>query len=102
MNGDAPTLVEVLKQRLLVVQEISSTQSRNLLNRQLGGGAEFEIERIERDIAATGASHVLTNALKDARQRLQNANSEMAACDAHCAALERRLEELDRWIADGR
>jgi hypothetical protein len=102
MSGDAPTLVDVLKQRLLVVQEISSTQSRNVLNRQLGGGAEFEIERIEREIAATGASHALTNELKDARERLQGANAEMAACDAHCAVLERRLEELDRLIADGR
>jgi cell division septum initiation protein DivIVA len=102
MSGDAPTLVDVLKQRLLLVQEISSAQSRNVLNRQLGGGAEFEIERIEREIAATGASHVLINELKDARERLQRANAEMAACDAQCAALERRLEELDRWIADGR
>jgi cell division septum initiation protein DivIVA len=102
MNGDAPTLVDVLKQRLLVVQEISSAQSRNLLNRQLGGGAEFDIQRIEREIAATGASHALINALEDARERLQEANAGMAACDAHCAALERRLEELDRLIADGR
>jgi hypothetical protein len=102
MNGDAPTLVDVLKQRLLVVQEISSAQSRNVLNRQLGGGAEFDIQRIEREIAATGASHALINALEDARERLQEANAGMAACDAHCAALERRLGELDRLIADGR
>ncbi|TAI66936.1 hypothetical protein [Bradyrhizobium sp. Leo170] len=99
MSGDSPTLVEMLKQRLLVVQEISSAQSRNLLNRQLGGGAEFEIQRIEREIAATGASHALAAALEDARGRLQNANAKMAVCDAHCAALERRLEELDGWIA---
>jgi hypothetical protein len=102
MSGDAPALVDVLKQRLLVVQEISYTQSRNLQNRQLGGGAEFEIERIEREIAATGASDALADALKDARERLQRADIEMAACDAHCAALERRLEELDKLIADGR
>jgi chromosome segregation ATPase len=102
MSGDAPALGDVLKQRLLVVQEMSSTQSRNVLNRQLGGGAEFEIARIEREIAATGASHALIDALKEARKRLQEANAEIEACDAHCAALERRLEELDRWIADGR
>ena len=102
MSGDPSALVEMLKQRLLIVQEISSAQSRSLLNRQLGGGTEFEIQRIEREIAATGASHALAKALEDARERLQNANAGMAACDAHCAALERRLEELDRWIAAGR
>lgn len=102
MSSDPPTLAEMLKQRLLVVQEISSAQSRNLLNRELGGGAEFEIQRIEREIATTGASHALANALEDAHERLQSANAGMAACDAHCAALERRLEELDRWIAAGR
>ena len=102
MSGDAAALVDVLKQRLLVVQEISSIQSRSLLNRQRSGGAEFEIERIEREIAATGASHALADALKDARERMQQANTELAACDAHCAALELRLEELDRLIADGR
>jgi hypothetical protein len=99
MSDDSPTLAEMLKQRLLVVQEISSAQSRSLLNRQLGGGAEFEIQRVEQEIAATGASHALAKELEDARGRLQNANAKMAACDAHCAALEQRLEELDRWIA---
>lgn len=102
MSGDPPTLVEMLKERLLVVQEISAAQSRNLVNRQLGGGTEFEIQRIEREIAATGASHVLAKALEDARERLKSANAGMAACDAQCAALEQRLEDLDTWIATGK
>ncbi|WP_407180977.1 hypothetical protein [Bradyrhizobium sp. STM 3562] len=92
----------MLIQRLQVVQEISSAQSRNLLNRQLSGGAEFEIHGIEQEIAMSGCSHELARALADARERLQKANAEMADCEAHCAALEQRLEELDRWIAAGR
>ncbi len=96
------TVVEMLTRRLQVVQEISAAQSRNLLNRQLGGGAEFEIQGIEQEIAASGGSRELARTLEDARERLRKANAEMAECDAHCAALEQRLEELDRWIAAGR
>ncbi|MFQ3456603.1 hypothetical protein PMN64_25290 [Bradyrhizobium sp. UFLA01-814] len=102
MSDDSPTLIEVLKERLLVVQEISAAQSRNLSNLQLGGGAEFEIQEIEREIAATGVSHALAEALEEARARLKSAAAGMAACDAQCAALERRLEDLDRRIAAGR
>lgn len=99
MSAIPLNLVEVLEQRLKVVQEISSVQSRNLLNRQIGGGAEFELLQIEQEIAATGSTHALGKRLAGARDRLQKANAEVAACDAHCAALERRLEELDRLIA---
>ncbi|MGY4569569.1 hypothetical protein [Bradyrhizobium sp. USDA 3256] len=102
MSDDSPTLVEVLKERLVVVQEMSAAQSRNLLNLQLGGGAEFEIQEIEREIAATGVSHAFAEALEEARARLKNATAGMAVCDAQCAALERRLEDLDRRIAAGR
>jgi hypothetical protein len=102
MSAGPLTLVEVLKQRLQVVQEISSAQSCQLLNRQRGGGAEFEIEQIKREIAATGASEARTASLQDARARLQEANAAMEACDAECAALELRLEDLDRRIADAR
>lgn len=102
MSTGSPTLVEVLQQRLQIVQEISSVQSRNLLNRQLGGGAELQLQQIEQEIAATGSSHGLVDALEGARERLKNANAAIATCDAHCAALERRLEELDEWIAADR
>ncbi len=102
MSAGSLTLVEMLTQRLQVVQEIAAIQSRNLLNRQLGGGAEFEILRIEREIAATGWSHALADALADARERLQEANAQAAACEVECGALELRLEELDRWIAADR
>jgi hypothetical protein len=96
MSTGPTAVVEMLTQRLQVVQEISAIQARNLLNRQLGGGAEFEIQGIEQEIAATGCSSKLARALADARERLQKANAEMAECDAHCAALERCLEQLDR------
>src|SRR5262245_56065723 len=102
MSSRHPTLVEALSQRLLVVQEISAAQSRNLLNRQLRGGADFTVPRNAQEIAATGCSHALVKALEDARERLQRANAEMAAYDAHCAALELHLEELDGWIAASR
>jgi hypothetical protein len=102
MRAGPPTVVEMLIQRLQVVQEISAAQSRNLLNRQLGGGAEFEIQGIEQEIAASGCSRELARTLADARERLRKANAEMAECDAHCAALEQRLEELDRRIAASR
>ncbi|MFB9267289.1 hypothetical protein ACFFWD_29720 [Bradyrhizobium erythrophlei] len=102
MSAGSLTLVEVLKRRLQVVQEISSAQSRHLLNRQLGGGAEFEIQQIESEIAATGVSEALAASLRDARVRLQEANAAMEACDTECEALESQLEELDRWIAAGR
>lgn len=59
MRAGPPTVVEMLTQRLQVVQEISAAQSRNLLNRQLGGGAEFEIQCIEQEIAASGCSREL-------------------------------------------
>ncbi|MHC2665754.1 hypothetical protein [Bradyrhizobium diazoefficiens] len=45
MSVDPEVLVEMLKERLFVVQQISAAQSWNLLNRQLAGGAEFEIQR---------------------------------------------------------
>lgn len=96
------TVVEMLAQRLQVVQEISAAQSRNLLNRQLGGGAELDIQGIEQEIAASGCSRDLARTLADAGERLRKANAEMAECDAHCAALEQRLEELDRCIAASR
>ncbi|MHC1949007.1 hypothetical protein IF803_32220 [Bradyrhizobium sp. UFLA06-06] len=99
MSNAPSTLIEVLKERLVVVQQISAAQSRNLLNLQLGGGAEFEIQEIEREIAAAGASRPLAEALEEARARLSSATAGMAACDAQCAALEQRLEDLDRWIA---
>lgn len=99
MNSGHLNLVDALKQRLQVVQEVSSAQARSVLNRQLGGGAEFEIQQIEQEIAATGVSDALRKALKGARERWQKAQAEIAACDSHCAALELRLEELDRWIA---
>jgi hypothetical protein len=102
MRAGPPTVVEMLTQRLQVVQEISAAQSRNLLNRQLGGGAEFEIQGIEQESAASGCPRELARTLADARERLRKANAEMAECDAHCAALEQRLEELDRRIAAGR
>lgn len=101
MSSGHLNLVNALNQRLLVVQEVSSAQTRSLLNRQLGCGAEFEIQQIEQEIAATGVSDALSKALKDARGRWQKAQAEVAACDSHCAALELRLEELDRWIAAG-
>jgi hypothetical protein len=102
MSAGPVALVEMLAQRLQIVQEISSAQSRNLLNRQLGGGAEFEIQQIEQEIAATGSSHARAKALEDARERLQRASAEMAECDGLCATLELRLEEVDRWIAAGK
>jgi hypothetical protein len=102
MTSDPPALVELLRQRLQVVQEISSLQSRNLLNHQVGGGAELEIVQIERDIANEGRSQSLVRALEDARERLQRASDATVECDAHCAVLERRLEELDKCIAAGR
>ncbi|MBR0800676.1 hypothetical protein JQ615_35480 [Bradyrhizobium jicamae] len=102
MSKNPQTLIEVFKERLAVVQEISAAQSRNLLNLQLGGGAQFEIQEIERQMVATGVSHALAEALEQARARLTNATAGMAACDAQCAALERRLEDLDRRIAAGR
>ncbi|MBR1025047.1 hypothetical protein JQ559_15195 [Bradyrhizobium viridifuturi] len=102
MSGGPLTVVQMLTQRLQVVQEISAIQSRNLLHRQLGGGAEFEIRGIEQEIAVSGCTHGLAKALADARERLQMASAEIAECDAHCAALEQRLEELDRCIAASR
>jgi hypothetical protein len=102
MSAGPLTAVEMLTRRLRVVQEISALQSRNLLNRQLSGGVEFEIQGIEQEIAATGGSHELARALADARERFQMANAEMAECDTRCAALEQRLEELDRRIAAAR
>lgn len=102
MSDAGPTMVEMLSLRLQVVQQISAAQSRNLHNRQLGGGAEFELQRIEQEIAATGNAQAVAGALEDARERLQRANAEMAACDALCAELEGRLEELDRCIAASR
>jgi hypothetical protein len=101
MRDNVQGVFEMLKERLLLVQEISAAQSRNLLNRQLGGGAEFEIQRVEQDIAATGGSEALAKALEEARECLESANAGIAACDAQCAALERRLEDLDKWIAAG-
>ena len=102
MNVDPEVLVEMLKERLFVVQQISAAQSWSLLNRQLAGGAEFEIQRIEQEIAATGGSHAITDAIDEAHERLKEAKAGMATCDAQFAALERRLEELDRCIATGR
>ncbi|MGX1104358.1 MULTISPECIES: hypothetical protein [Bradyrhizobium] len=102
MSNAPSTLIEVLKERLVVVQEISAAQSRNLLNLQLGGGAEFEIQEIEREIAAAGVSDTLAKALEEARTRLENVTAGMAASDAQCAALERRLEDIDKRIAAGR
>lgn len=99
MSSGHLSLVDALNQRLQVVQEVSSAQARSLLNRQLGGGAEFAIQQIEQEIAATGVSDALRKALEDARERWQKAQSEIAACGSRCAALELRLEELDRWIA---
>ncbi|MCP1767266.1 hypothetical protein [Bradyrhizobium japonicum] len=103
MNVDPEVLVEMLKERLLVVQQISAAQSWTLLNQQLAGGAEFEIQRIEQEIAATGGSHAFAHAIEEeAHERLKEAKAGMLACDVQCAALERRLEELDRRIATGR
>ena len=102
MSVDPEVLVEMLKERLFVVQQISAAQSWNLLNRQLAGGAEFEIQRIEQAIAATGGSHAFVYAIEEAHERLKEAKAGMAACDTQCAALERRLEELDRCIATDR
>jgi hypothetical protein len=102
MSAAPLSAVEILTQRLHVVQEISAVQSRNLHNRQLSGGAEFEIQRIEQEIAATGGSHELARALADAWKRFQMATAEAEECDTRCAALEQRLEELDRWIAAAR
>ncbi|MDH2380830.1 hypothetical protein [Bradyrhizobium sp. CER78] len=102
MNTAAQTLVDVLNQRLQVVQEIASVQSRNLLHRQRRGGIEVEIQRIEKEIGTAGISDTLAGSLADARDRLQRESTEMAAGDAHCAELERRLEELDRQIAAAR
>jgi hypothetical protein len=102
MSAGPLTLAEVLKRRLQVVQEISAAQSSQLLNRQRGGGAEFEIEQIECEIAAAGATEPLTAALQGARARLQELNAAMQACDAECAALELQLEDLDRQIAEAR
>ena len=101
MSDDLPTVVEMLHRRLQIVHEISAAQSRNVRNRQMGGGAEFEVQRIEQEIAAAGRSQALASALEDARSRLKRANAEMAACEADCAELERCLEELDRRIAAG-
>jgi hypothetical protein len=102
MSAGRLTVVEMLTQRLQVVQEISAAHSRNLLNRQLSGGAEFEIQGIEQEIAASGGSDALAKSLADARERMQMANAEMVECATHCAALEQRLEELDEWIAASR
>ena len=102
MSGGPLTVVQMLTLRLQVVQEISAIQSRNLLHRQLGGGAEFEIQGIEQEIAVLGRTLGLAKALADARERLQMSIAEIAECDARCAALEQRLEELDKSIAAGR
>lgn len=102
MSAGSPSLVDLLEQRLRIVQETAAAQSRNVLHRQLGGGTEFEILGIEQEIATTGWSHALATALANARERLREANATVAACDADCVALELRLEELDRRIAAGR
>ena len=102
MSASPLTVVEMLTQRLQIVQQISAVQSRNLLHRQLSGGAQFEFEGIEQEIAVSGCTHDLAKALADARERFQIANAEIAECDALCAALEQRLEELDKCIAASR
>lgn len=101
MTNDPALLIEELEERLVIVQEISAAQSRNLSNVQLSRGAVLEIVEIEGEIAMTGISDALAEALKQARARLNSATAGMAECSAKCAALERRLDDLDRRIATG-
>ena len=97
----SPAVVEALKERLRVVQEISRLNARHLLNRQACGGAEFEILQVEREIETAGESKLRAAALEGARERRQRATAAMADCDVELAALDLRLADLDRRIAAG-
>ncbi|WP_407193205.1 hypothetical protein [Bradyrhizobium sp. STM 3566] len=99
MTGDRPLLRDMLNERLRIVQQMSAAQSRSLLNRQLSGGAEFEMQRIESEIAAMGGSLTLSKAFDEARERFEKANAAVATCEAQCVALEAGLEDVDRRIA---
>lgn len=99
MSQDRSALVELLKQRLEIVQELSLVQSRGVLNRQRGGGADFEIAQLERKIADGGCSRSFVETLADARERRRKADDAEAECNSRCAELEQRLEQLDRSIA---
>ncbi|MDQ0475099.1 hypothetical protein [Labrys wisconsinensis] len=99
MSTPAPGVIEALAERLRVVQAVSQLNARRLLGQQACGGAEFDILRVEREIAAEGEAEHRGAALREAQARRRRAEAAMAACDAELAALDLRLRELDRRIA---
>jgi hypothetical protein len=101
MSATSPAIIELLKERLQFVQDISLLNARHLLNQQLAGGAEFTIAQIEREMAECGVEQARSAALEEARERHRQANAAMADCDENLTALERQLKELDQRIAAG-
>ncbi|WP_246767848.1 hypothetical protein [Bradyrhizobium sp. CCBAU 53340] len=80
MSAGSMTALQMLAQRLQIVQEMSAVQSRTLLNRQLGGGAEFEIEGSSKRsrppavrLTAAGPSRMRASAYEGQMPRWRNA-----------------------------
>jgi hypothetical protein len=101
MTDMKPTVVELLNERLRMVQVLSGMNARHLLNRQIAAGADIGILQIEQEIAKSGASPDSSAALRELQERRDKTGATMEAEDEALSALERQLAEIDRQIAAG-
>ena len=99
MTDMKPTLVELLNERLRMVQVLSGMNARHLLTRQIAAGTDMGILQIEQEIVKSGASPARSAALRELQERRDKTGASMEADDQALSALELQLAEIDRQIA---
>jgi flagellar biosynthesis GTPase FlhF len=101
MRDMKPALVELLNERLRMVQVLSGMNARHLLNRQIAAGTEIAILQIEQEVVKSGASPAKSAALRELQERRDKTGATMEAEGEALSALELQLAEIDRQIAAG-
>jgi hypothetical protein len=90
-----------LQRRLDVAAAITRLNALQLRHRQMLGGAEIDIARLEMIADGGEVTEVQRVALCEACMRQQEICTAMARCDDELAALNAQLEVIDREISVG-
>lgn len=90
----------LMQERAVLVARCSEFNARLLRARQVSGGAEIDVMRLETEIETEGETEARRTLLVAARSHAQTAQDALVAWEESIEALARRIEALDRRILE--
>jgi len=99
MNGQSPPK-NIFVERAALVLEASGLNGEILRAYQAVGGAEIETMRLEIEIEAEGETAERRRMRDEALDHQNSARAVLEACERRMARLERRIDAIDRAIAE--